>query len=342
MNKTCASIPIALMLILLLVFTGNAYGIGVKQTYAAPLQDGNMQVWAIDVDNHLWSCWQEEGSSLTKWTRFDMPPTTPIVKQFAAAQLWDGRLQLWAIDADDQLWTMWRYTPDPRYWTYWYKFQPTNSRVKEVVATRLPNMNLKLWVLDKNNQIWSCERDSTQWSNWARFDTPASGANHLAVTQVDYGIYSFTESQLWAVDNDNKLLSNTLGANGWTGWANFSPAVPTGVEEVTAVRKYDENERGESVKLWAISSNLTTLWMSRQKTSNGPISPWNPWIKFDKPSVSGIKHITVIPKFVHSTTEPMGQGDVQLLAVGDGYQLWSSELKADGSWTPWTMFAMPS
>ena len=98
--------------------------LGVKQIAVAPLPDGRLQLWAIDTNGQLWSCWKqttEIGALWTEWSRFKMPPVSGIQQISVAPSA--NPLQLWAVDETNQLWSCWRQTTKSDYpWTEWSRF----------------------------------------------------------------------------------------------------------------------------------------------------------------------------------------------------------------------------
>jgi|SRR5271157_6252969 len=176
MNPKCAPMLITLTLILLLAFTGSAYGIAVTQTAVAQSADGRLQLFGIDTTNQLWSCWKQTtdiNSPWTNWSKFTMPPVAGI-KQISVAQSADGRLQLFAIGIQYQLWSCWKQTTDINSpWTNWSKFtMPPVAGIKQISLAQSADRRLQLFAIDLNNQLWCCWKQTTDinspWTNWTK------------------------------------------------------------------------------------------------------------------------------------------------------------------------------
>src|SRR5438309_467474 len=77
----------------------------------APLSDGRLQIWAVDANGKLWSCWKttpNSSASWTPWTTFQMPSGVAAVKAIAGAPLTDKRLQIFCVDNAHQPWSCWK------------------------------------------------------------------------------------------------------------------------------------------------------------------------------------------------------------------------------------------
>jgi hypothetical protein len=95
-----------------------------RATAAAPLSDGRLQVWSIDLDRNIWSREKTATSSesdWTEWTAFQTPEGG--VWNLSVSNLSDGRLQLFAIDTSYQIWSCWKETTEATSsWTSWTSF----------------------------------------------------------------------------------------------------------------------------------------------------------------------------------------------------------------------------
>ena len=84
------------------------------------LIDGRLQLFAIDTEYQLWSCWSESG--WTSFTPFQMPPTGGVIQ--ISGGLLSNCTQLWAIDTHQNLWTCWKTGDSNAAWNAWQPFNP--------------------------------------------------------------------------------------------------------------------------------------------------------------------------------------------------------------------------
>jgi hypothetical protein len=212
---------------------GGARGLAVGR-----LPDKRLQLWAVDGNGGLWSCWKVTTDPSAGWTRWSnflaAVGGLPVgARQVAVAPLSDGRLQLWVVDANGGLWSSWKHTTDPNSgWTGWNNFLagvgPLPAGARDICVGPLPDGRLQVWVSDANGGLWSCWKITTDasanWTQWSDFFAGVGGlpggARKLAVAPLADG-----RLQFWAADGSGGLWScwkMTTDPNaGWTGWRDF-------------------------------------------------------------------------------------------------------------------------
>jgi peptidyl-Lys metalloendopeptidase len=198
----------------------------------APLSDRRLQLWAINANGAIWSCWKsttDSSATWTTWTSFTLPPGIPSVKQLVAAPLSDGRLQLWAIAENGSVWSCWKSTTDSSAtWTPWTSFTlpPGVPSVKQLAVAPLSDRRLQLWAIAENGSVWSCWKTTTSsgatWTPWSAFALPPG------VTAIKYIMavpLSDGRLQLFGIDNNNVIWScwksTTDSSATWTTWTRF-------------------------------------------------------------------------------------------------------------------------
>jgi hypothetical protein len=268
-------------------FKVNKNPTGMKSIVAVPLIGGLLQLWTIDNNGRLWSCWNTAPNSTINWapwSPFAMPPGASSVKHFAAISLYNGIPQLWAIDNNGKLWSCWRNI-DPKTkadhgWTGWstFKLPPDESGVKFFAAASLSDGSPQLWVIGNSNIAWSCWRSKNEpWTQWGLHPMPFAGVKHFAAARLSDG-----KLQLFAIDGNNALWTSwkaTADVSApWTPWFPWIP-MPSGislVKQITAAPLHNG-----VVQIWAVSEN-DTIWSCWKETTKSDAN-YTAWTGFDKP-----------------------------------------------------------
>ena len=115
--------------------------VGVSMLAAAPLSNGQLQLWAVATNNTLLSEWKTTTSPGAPWSGWQAFPAPGAVRQIAAGDLSDGQPQLWAVTTDNKLFSQWKTTTSPGApWSGWQAF-PASGPVQQIAAGRLRMAN---------------------------------------------------------------------------------------------------------------------------------------------------------------------------------------------------------
>ena len=95
-----------------------------KFVTAGDLEDGRLQVFAIQTGGHLQTRWQEStdpNSAWTPWANFQTP--AQLATSLSVGYLSDRRMQLFATDTQGNMVTCWKTGTSPDAgWTQWTDF----------------------------------------------------------------------------------------------------------------------------------------------------------------------------------------------------------------------------
>src|SRR5271157_1459532 len=202
----------------------------VNLVMVAPLPDGRLQIWVVDIHSQLWSAWKLTKDPDSQWSAFSKFETPPCGASpgIAVAPLPDGRLQIWVstgLTGGPQLWSAWKLTKDPdSQWSAFSQFEtpPVSlSFVPEIDVAPLPDGRLQIWVLDNAYQLWSAwmltKDPDSQWSAFSKFGAPPCGGA-MAVAPLPDG-----RLQIWVLNDCGELWSAwMLTKDPDSQWSAFS------------------------------------------------------------------------------------------------------------------------
>ena len=137
------------------------------QLAAAQQNDGRVQLWAIDTNLQLWSCWQTSpGGNWTGWSgpKWD---NAPKLLSIAASQQGGSRgAQIWGITENYTLVTDYQVTPGGG-WSGWANWQDAPG-VTQIAAAQQNNGCVQLWAVGTDNVLISTSQTSPggNWTGW--------------------------------------------------------------------------------------------------------------------------------------------------------------------------------
>jgi hypothetical protein len=189
-------------------------------TLAASQQGGPRggQVWGIDVDNVIWTSYQETPGG--NWSGFAKWPGTVLAIDIAAAQWSDGRVQLFAVDPQQQLWTCWQTEPGGG-WSQWGG--PNWNGAPEclgVAACQLGGgQSIQVWILDDINGVWSAMQ-ATARGEFTPFAGPNWHGAKNPFLQLAAALQNDGRAQLWGIDMNLAVKTTWQSKPGgaWTSW----------------------------------------------------------------------------------------------------------------------------
>src|SRR5271157_1305225 len=206
----------------------------VNLVMVAPLPDGRLQIWVVDIHSQLWSAWKLTKDPDSQWSAFSKFETPPCGASpgIAVAPLPDGRLQIWVstgLTGGPQLWSAWKLTKDPdSQWSAFSQFETPPGGPYEfegMAVAPLPDGRLQIWVLDNAYQLWSASKltkdPDSQWSAFSQFEMPPVSLSF--VPEIDVAPLPDGRLQIWVLDNADQLWSAwMLTKDPDSQWSAFS------------------------------------------------------------------------------------------------------------------------
>jgi len=306
-----------------------------KQTLAAPLLDGRVQVWAVRDDGSVWTTWQQNANQ-ADWILFtDRWAETPSfrVQSAAVAPVFGGRLQFWAVDSEGAIWsTTARQRPSDTWapWTDRWAARRPSFRSESIAAAPLSDGRLQVWAVDSEGRIHSCwqkERGTRgEWTAWRKNWTRRSHTFRAVCTTA--APLSDGRLRFWAIDADGAIWSCTKESadssakwNDWTnGWAG-------GAQAFRAVRVAAVLLSDGCLQVWAVGEDGAIR--SCRMTSDAPSSTWTAWTEEWAAETSPFEAISIC-------AAPWEDGGPQLLTVNAEGDLWTCRRSGD-DWTAYCL-----
>ena len=240
---------------------------------AAQQNNGNVQIWAVDVNHALYSNAQTSpGGNWTGWTPAGWNGAPPL-RMVAASQQGGSRgAQLWGIDTSGQLRSTYQETPGGPWsgWSgVWNGASP--AQLISVTAAQQNNGNVQIWVLDVNNMLYSNAQTSPggNWTGW----TPAGWNGPPALSMLAASQQGGSRgAQLWGIDTSGQLRSTYQETPGgsWSGWSGvWDGASPGQLISVTAAQ-----QNNGMVRIWVLDVN-NMLYSNAQTSPGGDWTGWS-------------------------------------------------------------------
>ncbi|HWS53304.1 MAG TPA: hypothetical protein VN228_04235 [Pyrinomonadaceae bacterium] len=136
---------------------------------AAQQNDGRVQLWVIDDQSQLWSCWQTSpGGGWTGWSGPNWNGSPAFFNIEAVQQGGSRGAQVWGITRDYTLMTSYQESPGGG-WSGWFAWPyPNTPQVIEMAAAQQNDGRVQLWVITSDGVLISTYQTSPggNWTNW--------------------------------------------------------------------------------------------------------------------------------------------------------------------------------
>ena len=146
-------------------------GSGFSEVTAAQQNDGRVQLWALDTNQRLWSCWQTSPGP-ENWTAWSEPSWggAPRLVNVAACQQGGSRgAQVWGVTPSYALVSNYQVTPGGG-WSGWSTGSWLNAPpVHEITAAQQNNGCVRLWAVTTDQVLVSIAQTSPggDWTGWS-------------------------------------------------------------------------------------------------------------------------------------------------------------------------------
>jgi hypothetical protein len=140
------------------------------QLAAAQQNDGRVQLWAIDTQLQLWSCWQTSpGGGWTAWSAPNWDGAPKLLNIAASQQGGSRGAQLWGITQNYTLISDFQVSPGGS-WSGWSSGSWSDApNVTQVAAAQQNNGCVQLWAITTDGVLISISQTSPGggWGEWS-------------------------------------------------------------------------------------------------------------------------------------------------------------------------------
>lgn len=137
---------------------------------ASQQNDGRVQLWGLDTNHQLWSCWQTSpGGDWTGWTGPNWDGAPPLINICACQQGGTRGAQLWGITENYTLISDYQVSAGNG-WSGWSTGSWLNAQpVYELAAAQQNDGRVQLWAITLNQVLQSIWQTSPggDWSGWS-------------------------------------------------------------------------------------------------------------------------------------------------------------------------------